>query len=83
MYTRSIIIGLLLRHYQRLAITAKNDNSAWEIVYAHAHKQTHKQTHTQTNKQTKERLIVVNDWARLCHNVKVKQTNFVSLLDLY
>jgi len=49
MYTRSIIIGLLLRHYQRLANTAKNDNSAWEIVYAHAHKQTHKQT----NKQSK------------------------------
>ena len=30
-FTRSIVIGLLSRHEQRLRETAKNDNSAWEI----------------------------------------------------
>jgi len=29
--TRSTVIGLLLRHKQRLRETASNDNSAWEI----------------------------------------------------
>jgi len=31
-FTRSTIIGLLLRHWQRLIETAKNVNSAWEIA---------------------------------------------------